>query len=53
MKDAADEISKDALDRALYPEQVSADTPTEPLTFDDTLTVGGRPLFLPAMKPNS
>ncbi|MFE4527183.1 hypothetical protein ACFRMO_08285 [Streptomyces anulatus] len=52
-EDAADEISKDALDRALYPEQVSADTPTGPLTFAESLTIGGRPLFLPPAPPNS
>lgn len=50
-EDAADEVSQDSLDRALYPEQVCADRAPMRLNFHP-LTLDGRHLFLPVADAN-
>ena len=46
-EDAADEVSQPAMDRHLYPDQLTSDSPPAALSFSTSLTVGGRNLYLP------
>lgn len=47
VEDAADEVSQPAMDRHLYPDQVTDGSRPAPLRFAEALTVDGRAVYLP------
>lgn len=51
--DAADAVNQPHLDTVLFPDQADSTPAPDDLTFDATLTVGGRALYLPPNTPAS